>query len=308
MGLWQKLQTPAFVIIIILAGYGIYYLFSSAFERGVRSGEETPHTEQPVASAAETDLRKLRIPTPDLIAEGKTNYLSNCASCHGASGEGNGPKAAQLNPKPRNFTAEKFQFGDKPLELFNTVTKGVAGTSMPSFMLLSPRVRWSVVHYIRTLIPNPPPDDAEALADIESETGQGAGEVDKQVETAKQGPRIPIKLAMQKLAIKQMDKNIGEPGVDNAPGAGLYRKYCASCHGDYGQGNIAMAPISTNPPAFSTARSLSSGKISWLDNKRDFRKLLFGSGPTRHNPGFADLTGAQADSLYQFIKALQSDK
>jgi len=307
-GPFQKLQMLVYVIVIVLAGFGIYYIFSSAYQRGFRSGQETPRVEKPEASEAQADLRRLRIPTPDLVAEGKTNYLSNCASCHGVSGHGDGSKAAQLNPGPRNFSSDKFKFGDKPMELFGTVTKGIPGTSMPSFMLLSDRVRWSVVHYVRTLIPDPPPDDAEALAALVSETPQATSEVDTQMETTEQGQRIPIKLAMQKLMIEPLNQTTIEPDFAGAPGAGLYRRYCASCHGDHGEGNLALAPISTNPPAFSATRPLFDGGIHWLNNKSDFRRLLFGSGPTRHNPGFADLSGPQADSLYQFIKALRSGR
>lgn len=38
--------------------------------------------------------------TPD----GAREFAENCASCHGATGQGNGPLAAGLNPPPANLT------------------------------------------------------------------------------------------------------------------------------------------------------------------------------------------------------------
>jgi len=40
---------------------------------------------------------------PDL-AEAKDNYTTFCVKCHGATGQGNGPAAATLHTKPRDYT------------------------------------------------------------------------------------------------------------------------------------------------------------------------------------------------------------
>ena len=40
---------------------------------------------------------------PDLAAA-KDNYTTFCVKCHGAAGQGNGPAAATLHTKPRNYT------------------------------------------------------------------------------------------------------------------------------------------------------------------------------------------------------------
>jgi mono/diheme cytochrome c family protein len=41
---------------------------------------------------------------------GKTAYESNCASCHGMTGKGDGPVSAAINPKPRDFSTGEFKF------------------------------------------------------------------------------------------------------------------------------------------------------------------------------------------------------
>lgn len=42
------------------------------------------------------------------VAAGNVKYQQLCASCHGASGKGDGPAAKALNPKPRNHTDAKY--------------------------------------------------------------------------------------------------------------------------------------------------------------------------------------------------------
>jgi mono/diheme cytochrome c family protein len=64
-------------------------------------------------------------------AAGKTAFNTNCASCHGESGKGDGPVGAALQPPPRDFTKAEFKFdtdGDgKPgtdADLKNVITQG----------------------------------------------------------------------------------------------------------------------------------------------------------------------------------------
>jgi len=42
-------------------------------------------------------------------AKGKVLFEQNCASCHGTTGEGNGPVGTTLNPPPRNFVKGEFK-------------------------------------------------------------------------------------------------------------------------------------------------------------------------------------------------------
>lgn len=41
---------------------------------------------------------------------GKAAFEVNCSSCHGMAGKGDGPIAAALNPRPRDFTTGEFKF------------------------------------------------------------------------------------------------------------------------------------------------------------------------------------------------------
>ena len=74
--------------------------------------------------------------------------MKQCASCHGTTGEGDGPAANDLERKPDSLKhpeAAKESDG----ELFWKLTEGKK--PMPSFAkLLSEEDRWHVINYTRT--------------------------------------------------------------------------------------------------------------------------------------------------------------
>lgn len=64
---------------------------------------------------------------------GSALYLSNCATCHGSRGDGQGPRAYFINPKPRNFIepATRSRF-NRPL-LHTAIAEGRLGAEMPAW-------------------------------------------------------------------------------------------------------------------------------------------------------------------------------
>lgn len=93
--------------------------------------------------------------TPALLDKGKAAYTTNCVPCHGEKGEGNGPAAVAINPKPRNFNTDPFKQGDKPEQIFETLAKGVPGTTMVAFTALSEEDRWALSYYVQSMRPAP---------------------------------------------------------------------------------------------------------------------------------------------------------
>jgi len=87
---------------------------------------------------------------PDLKV-GRTLYMAQCASCHGALGDGNGPLGRTLEPKPIAFTDGERARSRSLMALYQVVTQGVEGTSMPSFAQMSEAERWALAFYVGTL-------------------------------------------------------------------------------------------------------------------------------------------------------------
>lgn len=76
-------------------------------------------------------------------------YLANCATCHGARGDGAGPRAYFINPKPRNFTegASRARF-NRPA-LYAAVSEGRLGSEMPAWkQVATPQQVADVAEYV----------------------------------------------------------------------------------------------------------------------------------------------------------------
>lgn len=98
------------------------------------------------------DPKTVMTPNPALMARGKDLYDKTCATCHGATGKGDGPGAGQLNPKPRNFAVkEGWKNGSRVEDLWKTLDEGIKGTSMVSYNYLSKRDRMALVHVVQTM-------------------------------------------------------------------------------------------------------------------------------------------------------------
>jgi mono/diheme cytochrome c family protein len=93
---------------------------------------------------------------------GKSVYTTNCSSCHGDSGKGDGPVGAALNPKPRDFSTGDFKFdtdGDgtpgTDADLKNLILKGAGAYGgsplMAPWAHLPESDIENVIAYIRSL-------------------------------------------------------------------------------------------------------------------------------------------------------------
>jgi mono/diheme cytochrome c family protein len=96
------------------------------------------------AHAAEADL-------------GAKLYAERCSGCHGDDGKGDGPAAAALVPKPRNFRDAAFWQDRKAEDLKAVVHKGKVGTMMPPFAgVLTDAEINAVVAHVETFAPARP--------------------------------------------------------------------------------------------------------------------------------------------------------
>lgn len=63
---------------------------------------------------------------PDPAMEARTLFKTRCAVCHGDSGKGDGPGAAALNPKPRDYTDATWQGSVTDEQIHKTIVFGGA--------------------------------------------------------------------------------------------------------------------------------------------------------------------------------------
>ncbi len=87
-------------------------------------------------------------PDPD---NGAKIYAEKCAPCHGDTGKGDGPQAAQLSVPVAPIGDAALANTRRPVDWYNIVTNGNLERFMPGFRSLSDRERWDVVAYAYVL-------------------------------------------------------------------------------------------------------------------------------------------------------------
>jgi S1-C subfamily serine protease/mono/diheme cytochrome c family protein len=99
-----------------------------------------------------TQLGAVSLPTrvPDL-ERGRRSYEQRCASCHGATGEGDGPAATGMDPPPTSFSDARMNLVS-PHQLYGAIQLGIDGTAMPSFRSeLDASTVWDISFFLMTL-------------------------------------------------------------------------------------------------------------------------------------------------------------
>jgi mono/diheme cytochrome c family protein len=127
----------AFIIVILLAGlssWGSIKLYKN-------DNWDVPEAAQKMKNPTKADKENMVV--------GRAIYLKHCRSCHGRDGEGDGPKAGELDTFPGDFSSEEFQ-SQTDGALYYKTTEGKG--DMPSFKktIRSDEDRWILVHYMRT--------------------------------------------------------------------------------------------------------------------------------------------------------------
>jgi DMSO reductase family type II enzyme heme b subunit len=95
------------------------------------------------------------IAQPGDAGAGKAMYELKCAGCHGLKGDGKGPAAELLDPRPRDFTSGIYKIRSTSnktptdQDIFRIITEGMPGTSMPPWAVLPEKDRWNLVAYVK---------------------------------------------------------------------------------------------------------------------------------------------------------------
>jgi len=311
------LSKAQYVVTAVLLG-GVAML---TYNAGVQStkghgGEGAAATAQ---HASAVDVHALLTPSDALVAQGKTLFAVNCASCHGTGGKGDGPAAAALNPKPRNFTETYWRYGGGPARIVQTITNGSPGTAMAAFPSIPLEERFAIAHYVRTLNPKPDTDKADDLTWLDQFGGgpkAGGGEAATTAGgTPPAGPTIPVEKALALLAVAPDEAGLpaaadasgeGEGEGEGGEGRELFVRRCASCHGTSGEGGVRVRMMGSAPYAYVATRSLGAPGGDWASNASRFQELVLRGLEGYVMPGNGDLSRSQLRDLYLYTQTLRA--
>jgi len=180
-----------FYFLVIIVGLGIYFVQNLPLINKNTippfvvdtSNVQTDLTFALPANLPPVDIFNLGEPTQDLLDKGKAFYSSNCSSCHGDNGKGDGPAGLVMNPKPRDFSdANGWVNGRKFSEIYKTLQEGILKSGMPAYNHVNPEDLIAVIHYIRTFASDFPAitkDELQTLNDTYklSEGKKTAGQI-----------------------------------------------------------------------------------------------------------------------------------
>lgn len=244
----------------------------------------------------------------DVLRSGRGLYQRHCSHCHGTSGDGNGPTAQYLNPRPRDYRHGVFKFtstNDQSKasreDLTRVLRQGIPGTYMPSFLLLSDPDLKALVEYVRFLamrgeferrmVNELASDYSQKAVQGRVKGGEARSEIVKQLTeflAADFGDSIAEagdSMAEAWAAADAEDSRV-VPSVARVPdspesrrrGRELYLSKalnCADCHGIYGQGNGPQTTIFEKNPLTNELYPEPGLHDVW-DNVNQPRNLTYG--------------------------------
>ena len=112
-------------------------------------GEQPGSAEKWIAPAAEARKKNPVAASESSLATGQKIYVKRCVACHGKTGNGDGPDAADLGIHPAKLSDPVVR-QETDGELFWKITVGKK--PMPNYgTRLSPTDRWNVINYLRSL-------------------------------------------------------------------------------------------------------------------------------------------------------------
>jgi cytochrome c oxidase cbb3-type subunit 2 len=237
----------------------------------------------------------------DLVepASGPQLYSRYCAACHGEDGDGNGPAARFLYPKPRNFRQGQFRLvtttNQVPSDddLMRVVERGMPGSAMFPFGHLPEAERQALVAQVRQRV----------RQGLEDRLRQEAKEFGEQVDPKELAETLNRKT--QPGTRFEVPRNLELPGADSvARGRALYQKSCASCHGETGKGDGVQeqkdeSGMPIRPRDFT--RGIFKG-----GRERDqlYARIMLGVPGTPMPSSSSTLKPAEAGDLVNFILSL----
>jgi cytochrome c5 len=105
-------------------------------------GGETPVANAPVTKSPVAATKPaVAKPDPRMARLAKAQFESLCTTCHGATGHGDGPGAATLEPKPRSFADTAWQASVTDEQIKKAIVFGGAAVGKSPMMPAQPQLK-----------------------------------------------------------------------------------------------------------------------------------------------------------------------
>ena len=108
------------------------------------SAEDTPST----IDYSKVEVPVERLSSDDARGRGRLLFREKCALCHGERADGRGARRGGLSGKPINFHNKEWRANTTPLRVFEVLSEGKRGTSMPAWPTLSSEQKWDIIAYV----------------------------------------------------------------------------------------------------------------------------------------------------------------
>ncbi len=237
------------------------------------------------------------------LVEGAAIYRQRCQQCHGTSGDGAGPAANQLQPRPRDYRRGIFKFtstpyGAKPhrADLVRTVRRGIYGTSMPSFATLSRDELEAVVDYVLSLTHR---GELEVYLAAEAD---GSEELPSETVTEYVATVLDSWKSAETLTLMPATSMPPRSAETVAQGKQLFMtKGCAKCHGEDGRG---MTRDNVGVDAWGHATSaadLTSGMLRGGSRAEDVYQRIFSGINGTPMPSFQQVLAGEPDTYWYLV-------
>jgi cytochrome c oxidase cbb3-type subunit 2 len=170
---------------------------------------------------------------------GRKSYARWCIGCHGDEGLGDGKASEWMSPKPRNFQKGFFKFRTTPSgalptaeDVMKVVTRGLPGSAMPSFELVSEGERRDLVAWVLHLA-------GFGVAKLEAEVLRDSEKLTREQILANHLPAlraaVDARFATATPIVLPPETPADEASLQR--GRARYAKECAACHGVLGLGD-----------------------------------------------------------------------
>jgi mono/diheme cytochrome c family protein len=230
-------------------------------------------------------------------------FANHCAACHGEKGDGNGPAARFLDPKPRDFGEAKFRIVTTTnqipcdADLKRVVTNGMPGSAMFPFGHLGDQDVSALVGEIRRLIRQ---GFEERLRKAAAESGDAVDENDV-AELIKTGtsPGDPLPIPDQLPVMTAESAKHGAEMFRNTTAA------CVACHGEKGKGDGVQEQRNDNGMP-TRPRDLTRGIFKGGRDPRQIYARIVRGLPGSPMPGNEFLKPAEIGDVVNYILSLST--